>query len=51
MIAIRTWLNRGDLPIYRELGAREERQRLSGGRAGAETARRAAMVRSTTAAR
>ena len=33
MIAIRTWLNRGDLPLYRELGP-GERQGLPGSRAG-----------------
>ena len=50
MIAIRTWLNRGDLPLYRELGPengkgyQEVAQALDG-------VRRAAWCASTTAAR
>ena len=49
MIAIRTWLNRGDLPLYRELGPengkgyQEVAQSLDG--------QKAAWCASTTAAR
>ena len=43
MIAVRTWLNRGDLPLYRELGP-GKRQWLSGSRAIAD-GQKSSMVR------
>ena len=49
MIAIRTWLNRGDLPLYRELGPENGNgyQEV----ASRSTAKRAAWCASTNAAR
>ena len=48
-IAIRTWLNRGDLPPYRELGPRTARATRKSCRRS--TASKAAWCASTTAAR
>ena len=49
-IAIRSWFGRGDLPLYRELGA-AERQGLSARSASAARAASRAWCASTTAAR
>ena len=48
-IAIRRWFGRGDLPLYKELGA-GQRQGLSGGRSGAQRRAPRASCASTTAA-
>ncbi len=50
MIAIRTWLNRGDLPLYRELGP-ENGNGYQEVAESLEAARRAAWCASTSAAR
>ena len=50
MIAVRTWLNRGDLPLYRELGP-ENGKGYQEVAARARRARRAAWCASTTAAK
>ena len=44
MIAVRTWLNRGDLPLYRELGP-ENGNGYAGGRATRSSGQKSSMVR------